>query len=211
MDSLIATVIHDTKNALNTLILCLTQARRHAPSAELEQAAAIAARISSHLVELLAFYRADQGTLRLTVDDHDLADFLADLRLELMPIPADVAAVSWDMAGAGTIGQWAFDAYLVKFALLDALRNALRHGRHVGISVSLAPEGGLRFMVADDGPGFPADILNDEAKTPMGENSSGLGLRFSRLIAELHRTPDGRQGRLELSNRNGACFSLLLP
>ncbi|QDX80024.1 hypothetical protein B9N43_01395 [Denitratisoma sp. DHT3] len=213
MDSLLATVIHDTKNALNALNLCLAQARQRTPSTELEQAAAIATRISAQLVELLAFYRADQGTLKLTVDDHDLGEFLADLRLELIPLPAGAAAVAWDTAGAQAIGSWAFDAYLVKFALLDALRNGLRHGRdRVSLALALEPAGGLRITVADDGSGFPPEILaGDDASLPMGTGSSGLGLRFSRLIAELHRTPDGRRGRLELDNRNGARFSLLLP
>lgn len=212
MDSLVAAVIHDAKNALNTLNVRLDQARQQAPSPPLEQAVAIAANLSTQLVELLAFYRADQGTLRLAVEDQDLTDFIDDLQLELAADPDSPIALKWDFAGAQTIGAWAFDAYLVKVALLDALRNALRHARHrVSFGVAMEPGGGIRLTVADDGPGYPAEILAGESSPTMGKGSSGLGLRFAGLIAERHCTPQGRRGRLEFANDQGAMFSLILP
>jgi hypothetical protein len=49
----------------------------------------------------------------------------------------------------------------------------------------------------------------------MDSGSSGLGLRFARLIAQRHATPDGRHGRIELGNdsdaNGGAVFRLFLP
>lgn len=214
MDSLVAAVIHDAKNALNALNVHIDQARQQTPSADLDQATAIAARISSQLVELLALYRADQGTLKLSVEDHDLGDFLADLSAELTPPPSSASiSLALDTAGALAGGTWAFDAYLVKVALLDALRNSLRHARSsVSLSVTLVPGDGLHFTITDDGPGYPQEVLaGGDAITPMAEGSSGLGLRFARLIADLHRTPQGRHGRLELSNQDGARLSLILP
>ncbi|CAB1367824.1 sensor histidine kinase [Denitratisoma oestradiolicum] len=212
MDSLVAAVIHDAKNALNTLNVRLDQARQLAPSPPLEQATAIVANLSTRLVELLAFYRADQGTLRMAVEDQNLTDFIDDLQQELAAEPDLPITLEWDIAGAQAIGAWAFDAYLVKVALLDALRNALRHARHrVSLSVTAEPGGGIRLSVADDGPGYPAEILAGESNLAMAKGSSGLGLRFAALIAERHCTPQGRRGRLALANNQGAIFSLILP
>jgi len=209
MDSLVAAAIHDAKNALTALNTWLAEAQRQAPSPALGQAQAVAARISAQLVELLTLYRADQGRLRLAIEDHYLDDFLADVMAELGPPPAAIA-VETDFAAAA-IGAWAFDAYQVKFALLDALRNALRHASgRVGFTLSAEPNGGIRFTVADDGAGFPETVLAGGAGA-MTETSSGLGLSFARLIAERHVTPAGRHGRIELINEGGAHFVLVLP
>ncbi|CAG0977038.1 Sensor histidine kinase ResE [Rhodocyclaceae bacterium] len=211
MDSLVAAAIHDAKNALNALNAWLTQAKRDCPSPALDQAEAVAGRVSAQLVELLALYRADQGTLRLAVEDQYLEDFVADVMAELGPAADNRIAVTTDFAAAAELGSWAFDAYQVKFVLLDALRNARRHAAaRVCFALAAEPGGGLRFTVADDGPGFPAEIL-EGGNAAMAEGSSGLGLSFARLIAERHATPSGRHGRVELANDGGARFSLVLP
>jgi len=210
MESLVAAAIHDAKNALNELNAWLAQARRECPSGSLTQAQAVADRVCAQLVELLTLYRADQGTLRLAVEDRYLADFLADVMQELAPPPPGIAIES-DFAAAERIGSWAFDAYQVKFVLHDALRNALRHASgRVRFTLAAQVEGGIRFSIIDDGPGFPAAVLAG-APTAMSETSSGLGLSFARLIAARHATPAGRHGRIELTNDGGARFALVLP
>ena len=208
MDSFVAAAIHDAKNALNALNVWLAEAKRECPSPALEQAQAVAGRVSAQLVELLALYRADHGTLRLAVEDQLLDDFLADVMAELPPAKI---AVDTDFAAAADLGSWAFDAYQVKFVLLDALRNALRHAAgRVRFGVAAEPGGGIRFTVADDGPGFPDEVLAGQDAV-MTETSSGLGLLFARLIAVHHATPAGRRGRVELANDGGARFALVLP
>jgi signal transduction histidine kinase len=210
MDTLVAAAIHDAKNALTTLNARIDQVRRQTPSAALDEAHTAAMRVSAQLVELLTLYRAGNGSLRMAIADHYLDDFFAEVLNELGPAPEGTVLAA-DVAAAAAIGPWAFDAYQVKFVLLDALRNALRHARsRVQLTVAAEPGGGIRFVVADDGPGFPAETLAGIAR-PMNEQSSGLGLVFARLIATHHATPDGRRGRLELANENGARLSLVLP
>lgn len=212
MNALIAAAIHDAKNALHAVCAQLTRAAAAAPSAELAEAQALAARVDAQLVELLAIYRASEGHLQLAIADHDLSDFIEELRIE--PLGGDKVVPSFEMDEARRIGVWAFDAYLVKLVLLDALRNALRHacGRVV-CDVRPGEKGGIEFRVRDDGPGYPAEVLAG-ADTAMEADSSGLGLLFARLIASRHATPDGRHGALELSNAGldgGACLRLCLP
>lgn len=209
MDALVAAAIHDAKNALNALNTWLGEAKRQAPSPALDEARRVADRVSGQLVELLALYRASEGTLRLAIEDHRLDDFLADTMAELAP-PGGIA-IDTDFAAAADLDAWAFDAYQVKFVLLDALRNALRHATsRARFALAAEPGGGLRFTVRDDGPGFPPEVLAGDRREMSGE-SSGLGLVFARLIAERHATPNGRHGRIELANDGGARFDLILP
>lgn len=211
MNPLITGCIHDAKNGLNLLNTWLEEARRAAPSPALEEARAVAARISAQLVELLAIYRAGENSLRLAIEDHDLIDFCADVTEEIILPPGSNHRIEPDLGAAAVIGAWAFDAYQVKLVLQEALRNAVRHGNNrVNFTVAAQAGGGLRFTVSDDGPGFPQQVLNGEAPA-MNNGSSGIGLTFARLIAERHATPNGRRGRIELANDGGAVFALVLP
>jgi signal transduction histidine kinase len=225
MEILLAAAIHDAKNALNALGVWLdkAEAERGGKSPSLTQAKAVAASISGQLVELLALYRAGEGNLRMAVEDQHLGDFLSDLMSELAATSGadgaggiSVQSVETDFAEAQEIDAWAFDAYLVKFVLLDGLRNALRHAnRKIRFGVTAEPGGGIRFNIADDGDGYPDSILRAEGTSKMTPESSGLGLSFARVIAERHATPGGRHGRLELANdglgSGGARLSLVLP
>jgi len=226
MEILLAAAIHDAKNALNALGVWLDKAQIECggQSAALNQAKSITATISGQLVELLALYRAGEGNLRMAVEDQHLEDFLGDLITELSATGDTEGAegstaapsIETDFAAAKEIDAWAFDAYLVKFVLLDALRNAMRHARQkIRFSIAAEPGGGIRFNVADDGDGYPDSILWAESTAKMTPESSGLGLSFARVIAERHATPSGRHGRVELANDGlggtGARLSLILP
>lgn len=210
LDPLVAAALHDAKNALLALDSQLAEAERRPAGADLPRARATVARIAGQLAELLTLFRAQNGQLRLAIDDHDLADFLDDLRSELGPPPAGID-LAIDAGPAAALGAWAFDAYLVKLALLDALRNALRHARsRVTLSLDAPAAGGIRFTVADDGPGFPQELLDGDAPV-CGGTGTGLGLSFVRLIAARHATPAGQQGRVTLENSPGASLRIFLP
>jgi signal transduction histidine kinase len=210
LDPLVAAAIHDTKNALLAIDTQLEEAARRPASADFGKVRGGVARIAARLSELLTLYRAQNGQLRLAIDDHDLSDFIDDLLAELGPPPEGIT-LEVDRAVATRIGAWAFDAYLVKLALLDALRNCLRHAnRRVTLALSAPPEGGICFAVGDDGPGFPPDLLAG-GEPLQSAKGTGLGLSFVRLIAERHATPAGKRGRVELVNADGAVTRLILP
>lgn len=194
MDSLVAVVIHDAKNALQAQAHWLHQARRHAamlhvhaahePSSaaalddSLQQAWAINAHLGQRLVELLSLYRASQGQLHLTIEDQPVADFLESVVLELRQTqaPQDLAlAIHVDARAAAEIGAWAFDANLVRLVLVDALRNACRHARsQIRLSAQYHAAQGLALVVEDDGPGYPADYLRSHAAEVVSEPGQQL-------------------------------------
>lgn len=214
MDTLVAAAIHDAKNALQSLDTQLAegerQSNKNAASADFSTARATVARVARQLTELLTLYRAQGGQLRLSIDDHDLNNFIDDLLTELGPLP-DGITLKVERDAADSLGVWAFDAYLVKLALLDTLRNALRHARsNVTLSLQAVATGGICFAIADDGPGFPELVLIGAA-IQSGTESTGLGLTFARLIAAHHITPTGHCGRVELANHSGATLRIFLP
>ncbi len=209
-DPLVAAVVHDAKNALQALDTQLDAAQRRPASTDFAALRSNVGRIAAQLSELLTLYRAQNGQLRLAIDDHDLSDFIDDLLVEIGPLPPGIA-LEVEREVALRVGAWAFDAYLVKLVLLDALRNALRHATgRVVLALDAPSHGGLCFCVSDDGPGYPASLLEENAGVASA-SGTGLGLAFARLIAERHAVPDGRHGRVELTNLPGACLALRLP
>ncbi len=214
MQALIANAIHDLKNNLHVLNSWLGEAERQAPSDPLAQARALATHVNAQLVELLAVYRESEGSLRLNIDDRDLRQFIEELQIEPLLPPGREVSVRYEVAAMDELSAWAFDAYQIKLVLLDALRNAVRHARS-SVVFSLRPttNGGLEFAVSDDGAGFPEEVLAGNGAA-MGQEGSGLGLRFARLIAERHITPQGGSGKVILDNEGiggGARLRLQLP
>ncbi len=231
MDPLVANVIHDAKNLLAVLVGQLAEigheyqrktGEKGLPA--LLQAERLVERLNTGLVELLVLYRAGEGSLRLVIDDHELTDFLDEVMTGYAAEGDGPVFLETDFSGAAEIGQWAFDAYQLRFVLADALRNARRHARsRVRFSLGRDPAGGIRFTVEDDGPGFGAgdgvpggeEGVYPAAVTVMNASGSGLGLRFARLVASHHATPGGHCGRVEMVNDGlgvgGARFSLILP
>jgi two-component system sensor histidine kinase SenX3 len=73
------------------------------------------------------------------------------------------------------------------------------------------------IKIMDNGPGYPEDMLifNDDHQRSISfdQASTGLGLYFSRLVAELHKNKS-RHGFIKTTNEGidgGGCFSIYLP
>lgn len=209
-DPLVAAAIHDAKNVLLALDTQLAAAEQRPADVDFPQMRSTVGRLAGQLAELLTLFRAQNGQLRLAIDDHDLTDFLDDVRTELGSLPAGIV-LSVETGPAALLGAWAFDAYLVKLALLDALRNAGRHARaRIALVLSQPQDGGICFTVADDGPGYPQAAL-ENADIAASGSGTGLGLSFVRLIAARHATPGGKHGRVKLENSPGATLKIFLP
>jgi two-component system, NtrC family, sensor histidine kinase HydH len=96
--------------------------------------------------------------------------------------------------------------------LTNLLFNALDvtpPGGRVSLTLALAPDGGFRIDIADNGPGIAPAVMEKlfmpfVTTKPTG---TGLGLTMARRVARAHG------GALTASNREqgGACFTLTLP
>lgn len=108
------------------------------------------------------------------------------------------------------------DFRLAQVALANLLSNALRYsapGGEVRLEVGGTGEGGVMFIVADEGPGIPleeqAHIFDKyfRGRAAQAQAGAGLGLYLVRRIAALH----GGSVELESSPGAGARFKLALP
>lgn len=197
---LAAVVVHDVKNRL------AQAAARAEASGDPEMLRGVL-EASAALSRLLTCYRADKGGLGVELDARCPADLVGELQAEIGRQTRLTVQAGLDEAPVLAF----YDESLVRMVLLDALYNALRHARGL-VRLSAAVEGDwLVFTVADDGPGYPPELLAEPtAMSAISACGTGLGLYLAGRVAGLHR--NGAQvGRIELLNADGAVFRLLLP
>ncbi|MBK9754589.1 MAG: HAMP domain-containing histidine kinase [Nannocystis sp.] len=121
----------------------------------------------------------------------------------------DPARVVVDVAGAPE--RWSFDAMRIEQALVNLVRNALQASAPPAeVELKVVDDGdGLRFTVADRGPGVPSEMrprLFEPFVTGRAEGT-GLGLAVVRRVVELH----GGRVTIERRHGGGSVFVLWLP
>lgn len=198
-----AAVVHDVKNQLAELALLLSV------RGDAQQEMGIAMNAARRLSELLLVQRQDADMLEANIDSADPVDSLQMLAAEYRDLFPNVA-LSVDVADAPEFGF--FDDALIRLALANAVHNACRHAKSTVRLAACSQEQMLVFEIADDGPGFPVEMLGNDntMPAPASRRGTGMGLYLARKIAGLH-TLDGRCGRIELANRAGGVFRMILP
>ena len=203
-DALVATVVHDLKNALGSLTSCTGDIAQRSVGSELESDTgrlhATTVALSQRLVAFLTLYRSGQRGLSAQLRDNSPEDFLFEMAAGLV-LPPEAVTVKTVCSGEGP-SFWFFDDYLARLALEAAVHNAVRFARaEIELGCTLR-EGFLVFSVADDGPGLGVEA----------ERSTGLGTALCQAIAQAHAN-GARIGRTVLKNRprGGALFELWLP
>ncbi len=169
---------------------------------------------TSRLVDDMLLLARSERRDFLQYREFDLEPFVAELwlgarigedrRFELSPIPDATLTADPDRLAQ---------------ALRNLIRNAIEHTNApdglVRIEVAARPNGIVRFVVLDDGPGIDDDELeevferfhrtDDDRSRKTG--GAGLGLAIVRAIAQAH----GGDARAVRSTRGGARLELDLP
>lgn len=219
--TLFAANTHEIKNQLFLLLSAVEQASREHWASEYPSARIAldglkqgGTQISQRLTRLLSLYRISQGHYQLDIAYHGVADLLEEVLLEIHPLLGG-RAVEMTVASMDEIYGF-FDREMVRGILLNAVHNALNVAvRKISLNAAME-DGYLCIRVADDGPGFPPQVLEAgmaQAKWNMRGGGTGLGLHFSATAAALHRN-QRNSGFIRLSNEGalrGAVFSLYLP
>lgn len=202
MDELGAAVIRDVKNRLAELALLL--GRR----GDCGKETGIVLGAARQLTSLLIAHREQAGSLAVNIDSATPAELLGELAEEYRVL---FPALNIEFGGQAAPAFWFYDEALVRLALANAVHNACRHA-HSGVRLeAFEDQGRLVFEVADDGPGFPPETReHPDGELPHSQSGTGLGLYLAQRIAALH-VLKGRAGEVELVNRDGACFRLILP
>jgi signal transduction histidine kinase len=215
LNALAASSIHEVKNLLGQLTLSLEEiAQAQCPGTEQKIASArfACSRVVDRLTEMLILYKLDGGHLQPSIAAHSPVDFLEDLMLSAHNLTAGRVEICVQPAAA-VPAFWFFDRDLTESALMNAVHNALLHARS-RITLSTEQSGDyLLFRVADDGAGYPAELLQAALDAPRASaQGSGLGLFFASSVAQAHRNHE-RGGKVVLENTatSGAAFNLYLP
>jgi len=169
--------------------------------------------------QLLEVRRVESGTLKLSVAEDDIAEFLGTIYQLFIPY-AEKKNIDFQFRSDPESVKILFDADKIEKIFYNLLSNAFKYTPPNGTIQFLVSketeEGGewLRTSVIDSGPGIDEEHLPHiferfyqiTKKHGSGRFSSGIGLSLSRDLVELHH------GRIGVeSGPNGTTFSVLLP
>jgi signal transduction histidine kinase len=217
----IASAVHDMKNSLATVMQTHDAWLQRLPEAQREAAERGVidyefANLNGMMVQLLGLYKLGINQLPLRPDYHELDDFIeAQLALHRDVLGSRGIVASFSVDALCPLGF--FDRELIGSVVANVITNAIRYARQaIHISVDEV-EGQLWLGINDDGPGYPAALIERQGEHVQGINpvsgSTGLGLYFAARIAEQHHR-NGVKGRIHLANGGdlgGGLFGMYLP
>jgi signal transduction histidine kinase len=159
-----------------------------------------------------------EAALRLQGLVQNLLDFARGGAIERADVdPAELLFLAAeDAAPAATLdlddapATWSLDAIRMRQVLENLLRNALQASKHGAVSARVFIESDkLVYIVDDDGPGFPADALENvfEPFFTTKSRGVGLGLAVARRIVFMHGGTIGARNKTE----GGAELKISIP
>jgi two-component system sensor histidine kinase/response regulator len=216
-ERLMAFVVHDLKNPLNTIDLYAQSLVRDAALSDGARKSAgkirgAARELNRMILNLLDLSKADEGKLRASRVD-------VDLRSLIDTVKNDVAGAARDVTIEVVleVERVVADDDLLGRTLANLVENAVRHaprGTSVRV-VSRRVDGSTELRVEDTGSGVPPELHEqifdpfvqlEPQGLPSTRSGRGLGLTFCRLAVEAHG------GRIWIEDANpGAIFALRIP
>jgi signal transduction histidine kinase len=219
-ERLMAFVIHDLKNPVNTMDLLaqLLLRDRGLPDDTRRAAAdirAAAKQLERLILNLLDLSKADEGKLAPKPVDVDVPALLGAIAAEL---ETAAAAATVTVAISAEVSRVRADAELLRRALVNLVENAIRHapaGSQVTLGATERADA-VEIRVGDRGTGIPESMrsgifepfvqLKSEDGLVQSRSGRGLGLAFCKLVAESHG------GTIAIEDADpGAIFVLSLP
>ncbi|MGH6926765.1 MAG: PAS domain-containing sensor histidine kinase, partial [Dongiaceae bacterium] len=158
--------------------------------------------------DILDLSKVEAGRQELHEEACDIEEMVAET-VRLLAERAMAQGVRIDRHLQAHLPALRADYRMIKQVLLNLLSNAVKftpEGGTIKLAITTAAEGGLRFVVQDNGIGIPADqvrrvlepFVQVEGAFTRKYGGTGLGLPLSRTFVELHG------GTLELSSGVGA-------
>ncbi len=220
--TLLASAAHDMKNSLSFMLNSLNEIGEDYEAADTHLSGKLnllryeTKRVSNDLVQLLTLYKLESQLYSLSINQQSVYELLEE---QLAYFQAELTArdISTELSCAPDL-EWHFDAGLLAGVITNVINNAIRYTRDK-ILLAAAIEGEfLVITIEDNGPGYPASICAQVPGPGHGaadhiSGSTGLGLYFSSLIAQLHST-QALTGYISLSNDaalGGGSFKIHLP
>ncbi|MGN6608466.1 MAG: sensor histidine kinase [Jatrophihabitans sp.] len=221
-DEFLASMSHELRTPLNSilgftdiLLMELPGALTGEQRQQLDIVHANGKQLLSLINDLLDLAKLQSGRYELSpepVDGGSLVDEVVD---SLRPLAAQQALTLAAVAASPAPTTWC-DRRALSQVLLNLTANAIKFTEHGGVTVRVEPvAGGVRFSVADTGPGLSEDELalafvayrRLDSGGLRRSQGTGLGLHISQRLADLmgarltvHSTPGA-----------GATFALTVP
>lgn len=216
--ALLASSVHDIKNSLGALRTLLAQLEAICPEpqpSEFKQLNFEANRMNNSLMQLLTLYKIDVAQFSPTIDEHRAGDILEDVVAQQSTLLALSNIQLLTQCDDELLCYC--DSILIGNALCTLVNNAQRYCLSK-VLLSAEQEGAyVVFCIEDDGIGFPENLLSPDdqqiSQIDLSTGNTGLGLFFTKIIAQLHAQGDKR-GFITTDNRSqfgGARFKLYLP
>lgn len=216
---LLAAGIHEIKNRFGLLYAQLDQLLAALPANSehqhnVDRIKSEAQFIGSELMRILASYKTLGEGASANVDQQFLLDFLEE-KVARHAATAAAHDVQIDFESDENLTAF-FDAGIVSIVLDTAIYNAVKEQvKQILLTTERVP-GELMIAVHDDGPGFPASMLDQpigQGVVKAGSGSTGLGLYFAQRLLGLQQEGE-RRGYLTLGKSErlgGARVTLHLP
>jgi signal transduction histidine kinase len=202
-DRMLGAIGHDLRTPLASLRI---RAENMGPEEERERLVATVEEMAATLEDILTLARTGRAREPVRpVDVAALADAVVEEFRELgraaefVPSPRAVLPIQPN---------------LLRRALRNLIENAVVYGGGAAVAVEQRPDS-VAVGIEDDGPGIPADRLEEvldpflrlESSRNRDSGGAGLGLAIANAVAQAHG------GRLELANRpeGGLRATLILP
>lgn len=218
--TVLAGCIHDVKNSLSILINRIAEVSAAIEDGEnklaLEQLQYQGKRINNHLIQLLVLYRIDQAQYFANINEIGIRDFLADTLDPYIPMFSN-KNITVSVCCSDDL-YWYIDSDLMQGVLVNIMNNLYIYAESK-IEVAAWQENQTFILqIKDDGPGYPDEMFDTsirdaQKRFSFKSNSTGLGLFFSEMAAEMHQN-NGKKGYITMSNDGidgGGCFSIVLP
>ncbi|HSD88201.1 MAG TPA: HAMP domain-containing sensor histidine kinase, partial [Kofleriaceae bacterium] len=208
-------VSHDLKNPLNAIELRERVLERRTTEPAIKEHTLTVRRTVATMQRmirgLLDAASIQAGKLKITKDEHDLADVIASVVDVLSPVAKDQGIELRVTCAAGS--KRTFDHDRIEQVLYNLVSNALKftpEGGSITISIDYTPTETL-VSVADTGAGIDPDALPkifDKFFTTGGRSAgTGLGLDIAKSLVEAHGGRIWAESTVDV----GSTFSFSLP
>lgn len=218
--AILASAVHDMKNSLGSLLGALDEV-----AADCSDAAAVrerlltlryeGQRVNQNLLQVLALYRIGNAQYSLNLAEHDVRECLEECALENAGVLASKGVEVEIACDAGLM--WFFDKPLVMGVINSVVNNAYKYAQDKLRLGARSENGYLVIEVADNGRGYPPEMLQRTAGLQTSMNfqrgSTGLGLYFNSVVANMH-VNKGCRGFITTGNDGiggGGRFAIHLP
>ncbi|TQV71439.1 HAMP domain-containing histidine kinase [Aliikangiella marina] len=216
--TILASTVHDMKNSLGMMLEALDSLLDKLEDSKTDPKYGIvqyeSMRVNNSLMQLLALYKIENNQLPFNPSYHNVYDFIEEQILIHEPL-LKAKGFNYTIDVDEDI-EAVFDESLISMVVSNIIGNAIRYA-HSEIRVSAEIDERLSIIINDDGPGYPAQMIELVGDYMLGINqstgSTGLGLFFAQKVAELHSHGE-KSGSIELANGGklgGGAFLINIP